>query len=82
MNRKAIIIDCLADALALTAEETENLPDDASLSEYGMDSIHFINMIVLLEEELGMEFLDSDLLPDNFASKQAIFDTIEKYFEK
>lgn len=45
------------------------------------DSTRFVQMIVLLEEALEIEILDSDLLLEKFMSKKSIFETLEKYLE-
>ena len=57
------------------------LDEDEPLSDHGMDSLHFIQMIVLIEEALGIEILDSDLLIENFSCKKRIYATLEKYLK-
>lgn len=71
----------IAQALECSLEEVILLDEDALLAEHGMDSIRFIQMIVLLEEALKIEILDSDLLLEKFKSKKSIFETLEKYLE-
>ncbi|HTS97125.1 MAG TPA: acyl carrier protein [Streptosporangiaceae bacterium] len=49
------------------------LADDTSLLEAGiLDSLSLLRMVVFLEERFGIAVGDADLLPDNFASVDAI----------
>jgi acyl carrier protein len=49
------------------------LTDDASLMESGiLDSLSLLRLVVFLEERFGITVGDADLLPDNFASVNAI----------
>ncbi len=50
------------------------------LSELGLDSMDFINFIVLAEEKLGIEMDDSDLLYSAYQTVGQLFHMIEKYF--
>ena len=45
---------------------------DADLSGYLEDSIHFISMVVSLEEKLGIEFPDELLILEAFHSLNAL----------
>ena len=73
------ITDCISDVLKLLSEEVVALGEEEPLAEYGMDSISFIQLVVLLEEVLEIEIFDSDLLVENFSSKKRISETLEKY---
>lgn len=81
MIRLKSVVECIANALERSPAEIAELDEETLLAEQGMDSIRFIQMIVLLEETLEIEILDSDLLLENFKSKKAIFETLEKYLE-
>ncbi len=49
------------------------LADDTSLLETGiLDSLGLLKLVVFLEERFGIAMGDTDLLPDNFASVNAI----------
>jgi acyl carrier protein len=49
------------------------LADDASLMDSGiLDSLSLLRLVVFLEERFGITVGDADLLPDNFASVDAI----------
>jgi acyl carrier protein len=49
------------------------LADDTSLLETGiLDSLSLLKLVVFLEERFGITMGDTDLLPDNFASVNAI----------
>lgn len=79
--QKQKIIDSIADVLEITAEEVAALDEEEPLSEHGMDSLHFIQLVVLIEEALDIEILDSDLLIENFSCKNKISATLEKYLK-
>lgn len=76
-----VVIECIANAMGRPTADIAELDNETSLAEQGMDSIRFIQMIVLLEETLEIEILDSDLLLEKFKSKKSIFETLEKYLE-
>ena len=49
------------------------LADDASLLDGGiLDSLSLLRLVVFLEERFGITMGDADLLPENFASVNAI----------
>jgi acyl carrier protein len=49
------------------------LADDASLMDSGiLDSLSLLRLVVFLEERFGITVGDADLLPDNFATVDAI----------
>jgi acyl carrier protein len=49
------------------------LADDTSLLETGiLDSLSLLRLVVYVEERFGIAVGDSDLLPENFASVDAI----------
>lgn len=81
MSKMQSVVECIANALERSPAEVAELDEEMPLAEQGMDSIRFIQMIVLLEETLGIEILDSDLLLEKFKSKKSIFETLEKYLE-
>jgi acyl carrier protein len=53
------------------------LADDTSLLETGiLDSLGLLKLVVFLEERFGIAMGDTDLLPENFASVNAICDYV------
>ena len=49
------------------------LADDANLLDSGiLDSLSLLRLVVFLEERFGITMGDADLLPENFASVNAI----------
>lgn len=67
-----LLVDSQIDPIT---EESVNMP----LSDFGFDSLKFIQFILLIEETCGIEILDSDLLMENFATIEQILQTLEKY---
>lgn len=82
MKHEHKITESIANVLNISQEDVDALDEEELLSEHGMDSIAFIQMIVLLEEALEIEILDSDLLIENFSSKKKISETLQKYLEQ
>lgn len=50
-----------------------------SLSDLGLDSLHFVKLVVKLEEHFCIEIDDSDLVLANFLTIESINKTLEKY---
>lgn len=48
-------------------------------SEFGMDSIVLVEVIIGLEETFNLEFEDTDLIVENFESIDAIYNNLMKY---
>lgn len=76
------ILKMLGDIAEADFDELLQLPYDTKIADIGIDSIRFIQFIVSLEEEFGIEVLDSDLLISNFQTIGMLFDTLAKYFKK
>ena len=55
----------------------ENL--DANLSQFGMNSLKSIELIVHFEELFNIEFVDEDLLLNNFSSVSEIIRILNQY---
>jgi acyl carrier protein len=69
---EAIINDYISRELV---QDPARLPlaDDESLLESGiLDSLSLLRLVVFLEERFGITVGDTDLLPENFASVNAI----------
>ncbi len=50
----------------------ENLSETVRLREQGFTSLMFVELILMLEEEFGIEIPDEDLTPDHFSSIRKI----------
>lgn len=50
----------------------ENLSETVRLREQGFTSLMFVELILMLEEEFGIEIRDEDLTPDHFSSIRKI----------
>jgi len=49
------------------------------LSDVGFDSLTFISFVLLLEEKLDIELLDSDLQLENFVTVKCMLETLKNY---
>ena len=76
------ILSILAGVTGVETEELKRLPGSFALSGIGLTSIEFIQFIVSIEEQCGIEVLDSDLVFSNFETLDNLFATLEKYFEQ
>lgn len=77
-----IVYLSLANILNESVTNIMNMPHDKNLVEIGLDSIAFIQLIVLLEQELDIEIADSDLLLQNFETLEQLLTTIGRYTNK
>lgn len=69
--------------LSIVNEVLENeqeiiIDDNMDLSELGMTSINMISIVIQIEEELGIEFNDDDLILDNLNTVQKLVENVEK----
>jgi acyl carrier protein len=55
----------------------ENLSETVRLREQGVTSLMFVELILMLEEEFGIEIPDEDLTPDHFSSIRRIAEYIQ-----
>lgn len=62
--------------LAVILPDEMDIAEHAELIELGLNSLNFIQIIVDLEEELDIVFLDEDLLIERFSTKYKIFEKI------
>lgn len=51
---------------------------NADLRQYGMNSINCISIIVRIEEEYNFEFLDEDLILENFITTENLVEYVRK----
>lgn len=79
---KEIVFDLISDLLGDDIEKVKKIGMDEDLSLYGMTSILYIKLVVMLEEEYGFVIEDSDLLIENLNSYSKIFDLLKKYCYK
>lgn len=76
---KKEITDLLCGIIGMDADISFN--SDILLNDVGLDSIHFVEFIVALEEKYDIEVYDSDLILSNFSTLETVFATLEKYFQ-
>lgn len=76
------IMGCLARTMETDVDTLLQMPPTSDLSKAGLESIKFIQFIVLLEEEMGITVRDSDLLVSNFNTREKLFATFSKYEEQ
>lgn len=79
MNKEKILL-LLGNIVEKDINEINNLPDNTNLSDIGLNSIRFIQLIVAIEEEFDIEINDSDLLLSNFETLELLYHTLQKYF--
>jgi acyl carrier protein len=71
-----------ADFLATLHEFLPELPDgtdpapDVPLTEYGLDSLGSISLMLALEETLDLTFPEEQLTPESFATMGALWKTV------
>lgn len=72
---KEDIIRILGDILPLFSDE--EVTETANLTEFGLDSLTFLHIVVSLEEELGITFPDEALELKNFITIKKIHNSID-----
>ena len=81
MNKEKIM-SILGSLVGIGENELSAYSMDTKLTDLGLDSIKFIQFVVEIENEFGIEILDSDLLLSNFETLENLFSTLEKYFNE
>lgn len=81
-ENKKKIFELLSEVTGHTADLLAALHSDTPLRDFGLTSIAFIQFVVALEDEFGIEVLDSDLDFGKFSTVNALIGTLEKYFSK
>lgn len=81
-ENKKKIFGLLSEVTGHTADLLAALHGDTPLRDFGLTSIAFIQFVVALEDEFGIEVLDSDLDFGKFSTVNALIGTLEKYFSK
>lgn len=87
-NIEKTIIDIFWKSLDDGSDSLENkdldkdaqLDLDVDLTEYGLDSIAFIRMIVMLEEEFNVLFPDESMLLEELNTVKKIEDMLQQLF--
>lgn len=75
-----VVFRCLANVLRQPVEKISSISPGQELSEIGLDSIRFIELIVALEDEFHIEIRDSDLLFDKFNTLAKLQTMLSSYF--
>lgn len=59
--------------------QTSELNNDVALMDIGFNSISYIKLVVMLEENYNIEFDDDSLVYSSFASVSKIAELVHKY---
>lgn len=78
MNQNKIL-NILSDILEIDTDTLTALDKDKNLLDLDFSSLKFITFIVAVEEEFGIEILDSDLIFNNFSTLNKITHMLKKY---
>ncbi len=78
---KEKILQCLYEVAEADEKTISSIKESTDLSELGIDSLKLVSLIVELEERLGIEILDSDLIFEKFETVERMFSTLSKYFD-
>ncbi|WP_164779412.1 phosphopantetheine-binding protein [Paenibacillus kobensis] len=71
------VMDLLKDVLADEGDRIETIGPDDDLSEFGVNSVTFIRLVLALEMEFGVSWEDDDLQYQNFLT----INNISRYVE-
>lgn len=73
--------EIIASVLELTEDIADGIDEDTDLTEYGLDSMTCVEMVVNLEDEFGITVDEEDLLVENMSSISILCELVRKYQE-
>ena len=79
MSRQEKIIKIIS---SLTVLDENEIGEDDSLANLGIDSLRSVELIVALEDNLNVTFDDSDLDPSILTTVKSIIELVEKHSTK
>lgn len=74
---KEDIYKMISELLEINVENVKDIDKDEDLTVYGMTSISFIQLIVMLEEKYNFDCKDEDLLIEKFNTFAKLFSLLE-----
>ena len=81
MEKESKIRKILAEVLEMTEGDVENIGIEEELTEYNLDSLTAIELIVNLESVFDILIDDEDLLIENVSSIEKIIAVVNKCIE-
>lgn len=79
MTMEEKLREIVARVLELSEEQAEDLDRDTDLMELGLDSMTCVEVVVNLEDELGITVEEEDLLVENMSTIARLEELVEKY---
>lgn len=76
---KAKVLKLISKIAGIKFEDIVRMPEETKLSDIGMESIQFIQLVVEIEKEFSIEINDSDLLFEQSIDIYAVLRLIRKY---
>ncbi len=73
------IKEIVVTVLELSQDDADMIDEDTDLTEYGLDSMTCVEVVVNLEEKFGITVEEEDLLVENMSTIAGIKDLVEKY---
>lgn len=74
--------EIIYDIIKRNTSSSVDINDDTSLAEMGIDSVEFITMIIVLEEEFSIRFEDIQLVYDNYRTIGQFVSVVQQAIEK
>lgn len=81
MEKESKIRKILVEVLEMTEGDVQNIGIEEELTEYNLDSLTAIELIVNLESVFDIVIDDEDLLIENVSSIEKIIAVVNKYIE-
>lgn len=69
----------IADVLKLSMDEVLKIKNNESLRNYSLNSLNSIELVVKIEEEMGIEIDDTDMLFENWDTIDRIVKLTNRY---
>jgi acyl carrier protein len=78
MDVAATIKEILSDDIFVEVPVAEMDPDDSLRDVYGLDSLGFVELRVQAQNRFGVQILDADYSPENFATIRTVSALVER----
>jgi len=82
MEIKEKISECVAKVLNISNESILKLAGDEPLRVMGVDSINCVDIVIAIEQEFNIVFIDEDLLFENLNSMNKICEIVKKKLQQ
>ncbi len=81
MNIEEQLLDCIGMVLRVDVDKLKNYSKESPLNAIGMDSLNSIDIIVSIEQEFDINFIEEELLIENINTIKKLNTFVEQKLE-